>query len=448
MNQSSTLHIIVGLGKTGLSCARYLKQRNIPIAIVDNRQEPPGLQELRQVMPDVPVYLGDFRETILTSAAVLVVSPGVSLKEPVLAKCIARGIPAIGDIELFARQAKAPIVAITGSNAKSTVTTLVGKMAQCAGHHVCVGGNIGIPALELLSEDKPDLYVLELSSFQLETTQSLQAAAATILNISVDHMDRYSALAEYIHAKQRIYPHCHVAVYNRDDPQTTPHCSTKKTISFGLSEPHDNGLGLRHVANQFYLAQGETLLLPTQQLRIKGRHNWSNALAALALGSALQFPMPAMLSALQHFSGLPHRCQWLADHHGVKWYNDSKGTNVGATIAAIEGLGADIQGKLILIAGGIGKGADFSPLYTPVAKYVKTLVLIGQDAPQLAQTLGNATQILHAGSMKNAIYLAAEAAHHGDAVLLSPACASFDMFRDFEHRGEVFANLVKDITTS
>lgn len=415
------MKVIIGLGKTGLSCIRYLLKKNTDIAIVDNRINPPGLPELKNYSPNVPVYLGCFHENILSQADELVISPGVSLKEPAIAKQIKNGKPVIGDIELFARAARAPIIAITGSNGKSTVTTLVGEMAKCAGINVGVGGNLGIPALDLLTAPEPDLYVLELSSFQLETTYSLKAKAAVVLNISPDHMDRYENIEEYKAAKMRIYNGCEVAVIEGE---------------WNLFSTEGN-----------YLTYEKQKLLSIDKLKIKGRHQVSNALAALALGAAAGLPMAAMLKALREFPGLPHRCQWVAKINNVDYYNDSKGTNVGAAKAAIEGLGRGTGHcaltKIILIAGGQGKGADFSELFPVVEKYVRAVILIGQDAPKIKTALTGACKILFAESMREAVKFAAQEAQPGDMVLLSPACASFDMFNNFEHRGEVFCEDVR-----
>lgn len=438
--------LIIGLGKTGLSCARYLNQQNVPFAIMDTRTEPPGLTEFKKEFPNVPIYLGGLQAEIILQAKELIVSPGIALQEPQIAKAIAQGIPAIGDIELFVRAIKKPLIAITGTNGKGTVTTLVGNMIRQAGYKVCVGGNIGTPALELLTADEVDFYVLEISSYQLESTQSLRPAAATILNVSADHLDRYGDMASYIAAKQRIYQHAEISVWNRNDDYTAPkNAGTKNTSSFGLSAPQANEFGIRQKDGQFYLAYGDEILLAVDKLKIKGRHNWLNALAALALGQAINLPMAAMLTALQEFKGLTHRCEWVAEKNGVAWYDDSKGTNVGATAAAIESLGSTITGKLILIAGGLGKGADFTSLCKPVAHYVKVVILIGADALLIAEALQNATVIKHAKSLEEAVLLAKDLSVAGDAVLLSPVCASFDMFNNAEHRGEVFKEIVNNL---
>lgn len=439
----SDYSLVIGLGKTGLSCARYLAKQNISFAVMDTREAPPNLVNLREEFPDVPVYLGGLNEEIILQAKELIVSPGVSLHEPQIAKAIAKGISAIGDVELFARVIKAPLVAITGTNGKGTVTTLVGEMVRHAGKNVCVGGNIGTPVLDLLSDPEPDLYVLEISSFQLETTFSLKPFVATILNISADHLDRYAgAMQPYIAAKQLVYHDAEICVWNRDDKNTYPQNNKSKVISFGLSKPDDNQFGIVSKNKQIYLALGDKDLLSVDELKIKGRYNWANALAALALGHALELPMSVMLQALREFKGLKHRCEWVIEIDGVQWFDDSKGTNVGATTAAIEALGDVIAGKIILIAGGLGKGADFSPLREPVARHVKAVILIGKDAPLLTNVLQGTTSIQQASSLQQAVVMANKSAQCGDAVLLSPACASMDMFRDAEQRGDIFKELV------
>lgn len=437
------LKVVVGLGKTGMSCIRYLAAQGCNLAVIDSRQKPPELDILKQNFPDIPVFLGSFDHNILCQATELIVSPGVAIQEPAIAVQIDQNKPVIGDIELFVRSTNTPIVAITGTNGKSTVVSLVGAMAKNAGINVKVGGNLGTPSLDLL-DNAAELYVLELSSFQLETTYSLKSAAATILNISPDHLDRYPSLAEYLVAKQRIYLGCSAAIVNADDQVCYDHLNLPKTlISFGLNPNLNPDFGL---ANGFLNYRNDHLLA-INELRIKGLHQIANALAALALGSAINLPMAAMLETLRTFSGLPHRCQWVITINGVDWFNDSKGTNVGATKAAIEGLGGSIkkQGKVVLIAGGIGKDADFSPLQTAVAEFVKTVILIGRDAKIIETALHGAAKTIHATSMQDAIELAGAEAAPGDAVLLSPACASFDMFNNFEHRGEVFMQLVKKL---
>lgn len=433
--------LVVGLGKTGLSCARYLAARGVEVAVVDSREQPPALETLRQELPDVAVFTGGFEERVFAYAEQLVVSPGISLREPALAHAIERGVPVLGDIELFARAAQAPVIAITGSNGKSTVTSLVGEMARAAGFDVRVGGNLGTPALELLRESEPDLYVLELSSFQLETTASLQPAAAVVLNVSADHMDRYASLDEYAQAKRRIYLGARHLVLNRDDGLVRAMAVPDRAcIWFGLEAPRSaQEYGLDCDADACWLARGEQRLLPEAALRIRGRHNVANALAALALAEAAGIDGGQALQVLREFPGLAHRAQWVAEQGGVSWFNDSKGTNVGATLAAVSGM----PGKVVLIAGGDGKGADFSPLRAVLAEKGRAAVLIGRDAPRLEQALQGALPLVRAEDMDDAVRQAARLARPGDTVLLSPACASFDMFRNYEHRGDVFMEAVR-----
>ncbi|PRB84415.1 UDP-N-acetylmuramoyl-L-alanine--D-glutamate ligase [Pseudomonas sp. MYb185] len=434
--------IIVGLGVTGLSVARYLAGRGLPFAVCDTRANPPGVDQLKRFAPMADLYLGELDSDLLCSAGELIVNPGIPLSTPAIQAALQAGVSVVGDIELFAREARAPIIAITGSNAKSTVTTLVGAMAEQAGKRVAVGGNIGTPALDLLDE-QPDLYVLELSSFQLETTQALNAEVATVLNISEDHMDRYADLAAYHLAKHRIFRGVRQVVINRDDALSRPLVADQLPCwSFGLSRPDFKGFGLIEQDGEKWLAFEFKALLPVAELKIRGAHNQANALAALALGHAVGLPMPAMLQALREFAGLPHRCQWLGQHAGVDYYDDSKATNVGAALAAIEGFGSDLQGKQILIAGGDGKGADFSALVEPVSRLCRAVILLGRDAPVLEQALAEHVPVQRVTNLDEAVAAAAAVAEPGDAVLLSPACASLDMFRNFEERGRLFAAAV------
>ena len=447
MTQNAALAqtIIVGLGKTGLSVARFLGARGVAFAVTDSRAAPPGLAALQKEFPRAALLLNGLDIRALVEATQIIVSPGVHLRELALVAAQMRGAEIIGDIELFAQAAHAPVIAITGSNGKSTVTTLVGEMAKRAGRNARVGGNLGTPALELLQDAEPDLYVLELSSFQLETTHSLNAAAAVVLNITPDHMDRYPDLAEYAAAKRRVYHGSGVMVVNRDDPMVATMSEAGRKISgFTLNEPAHTDFGVRSVQGERWLAYGEKNLLPASALRIKGDHNIANALAALALGEAVGLPMSAMLETLKEFVGLPHRSQWVAERDGVSWYNDSKGTNVGATLAALSGLGATLgAGKIVLIAGGDGKSADFSVLRAAVATHARAVVLIGRDAPIITAALTSAATLVQASDMKDAVRKAQHLAQAGDAVLLSPACASFDMYSGYEERGRVFAAAVR-----
>ncbi len=442
---SSDLHVIVGLGATGLSCIRYLAAQNIPIAVMDTRNQPPHLDTLKKEYPDVPVTFGGFDTNLLAQAAKIILSPGIALRESAIAAQVKRGVPVIGDIELFAQAVNQPVIAITGTNAKSTVTTLVGKMAEAAGFQVQAGGNLGIPALDLINRDPAtNLFVLELSSFQLETTYSLKPHVATVLNVTPDHMDRYLTLADYQQAKQRVYQHCQTAVCNRDDPLTEYQRAVRKWY-FTMNKPQKNEFGLLTKGNEIYLAYEDQSLLSVAELPIAGKHYQMNALASLAIGHAFGLPFTPMLQMLREFKGLPHRCQLVRERNGVKWYNDSKGTNVGATQAAVLGLGSELSGKLILIAGGVGKNADFSPLVPLIEKYTRHVVLMGEAAQELARVIGDRVPVSFAHSMQEAVQQAAEAARTNDSVLLSPACASFDMFKHYEHRGEVFMEMVKKL---
>ncbi|WP_278800893.1 UDP-N-acetylmuramoyl-L-alanine--D-glutamate ligase [Marinobacter nauticus] len=436
--------LIVGLGKTGLSCVRYLSGQGREIAVADSRLQPPGLDELKAGWPDVPVYLGEFDEELFAGFNELIVSPGISIAEPAIAGAAARGARIRGDIDLFADAADAPIIAITGSNGKTTVTTLVGEMARAAGRNVQVGGNIGTPALDLLDQGA-DLYVLELSSFQLETTEELGALAATVLNVSDDHMDRYPDKMAYFQAKQRIYRGCKNAIVNLDDALSTPMArDTLRFLCFGFNRVNPETFSTRDDDQGTWITWGLDNLLLANELQLMGRHNISNVMAALALGHAAGLAMEPMLEVARSFRGLPHRCEFVRNLNGVDYINDSKGTNVGATVAAIESLVPD-SGKVILIAGGDGKGADFQPLAEPVAACCRALVLIGRDAGKISEAVGASVPQYRATSLQEAVSLARQAAEPGDRVLLSPACASFDMFRDYNDRGEQFRALVEGL---
>ncbi|MCB1773035.1 MAG: UDP-N-acetylmuramoyl-L-alanine--D-glutamate ligase [Gammaproteobacteria bacterium] len=430
--------LIVGLGATGLSCARFLAAQGMQLAVADSREQPPGLAELQQTLPDVAVFLGPFDEKLFASAERLVVSPGVPVATPQIAAAAARGVPVLGDIELFARVAQAPVVAITGSNGKSTVTTLLGEMARASGVHAAVGGNLGTPALDLL-DDAVELYVLELSSFQLETTASLRAAVATLLNVSNDHMDRYTDIDAYAAVKARVFDGAGVGVINADDARVAVMSHADDTWCFTLGEPsNDKTFGVRVIDGARYLCRGEQSLFAVDELKIPGLHNQANALAALAMGSALGFDIEAMRGALRGFTGLPHRTRWVGELGGVSWYDDSKGTNVGAALSALQGLDRGDTSRTVLIAGGTCKGADFAPLGEGLAAFARAVVLIGRDAAQIAAVVPETVVKVEARDMRDAVRQAAALAQPGDRVLLSPACASFDMFSGYAERGDVF----------
>lgn len=441
---SSAQRVVVGLGATGLSVARYLAHRGERFAVVDTRAEPPGLAQLRRELPGISVFAGEIPQSLLNAASELIVSPGLAPDLPFLLEAEAAGAAIRGDVDLFARAARAPVVGITGSNAKSTVTALVGAMAAAAGMKVGVGGNLGTPALDLLADDR-ELYILELSSFQLERSGSLDLAVACVLNLSADHLDRHGNLQRYHQAKHRIFRGCRHAVVNSDDPLTIPPGGDGMQVSaWRLREPDLHGYGVhRDDQGVEWLARGFDNLLPVSEIALAGRHNLANALAAVAIAHSAGLPTAAVLHGLRHFRGLPHRCQLVAERGGVRWIDDSKATNVGAARAAIEGMG---RGRnLVLIAGGRGKGGDYTALVGPVSAHCKALLLIGETAGRLARDLGDAVSVQHCTSLRQAVQLAASLAVAGDCVLLSPACASFDMFRDYAQRGDEFAAAVRDL---
>ena len=400
--------------------------------------------ELRAEWPDLPVYLGEFDADLFAGFNELVVSPGISIAEPAIRGAADKGAVIRGDIDLFSEVADAPIIAITGSNGKTTVTTLVGEMARAAGRRVEVGGNIGTPALELLGRGA-DLYVLELSSFQLETTRELNALAATVLNVSDDHMDRYPDKMAYFQAKQRIFNGCQNAVVNLDDALSTPMARDNlRFLCFGFHRVNPDTFSTRDDDEGTWITFGFDNLLLAEELGLMGQHNISNVMAALALGHAAGLPMDVMLETAKRFKGLPHRCEFVRRVSDVDYINDSKGTNVGATAAAIESL-VPAGGKIVLIAGGEGKGADFSLLAEPVATHCRAVVLIGADAGIIATALGNRVETVNAADIAGAVHTARKLAQPGDRVLLSPACASFDMFRDYGDRGDRFRQQVEGL---
>ncbi|MET0279587.1 MAG: UDP-N-acetylmuramoyl-L-alanine--D-glutamate ligase [Steroidobacteraceae bacterium] len=431
--------VVAGLGKTGQSVVRHLLARGWQVAVTDTRPEPPGLASLLKEAPGIQVVTGRLDPQLLQQADCVVASPGLPQDDPFFEAARARGLPVIGDIELFARSGARPVVGITGTNGKSTVTTMVARMAEQGGVTTRAGGNLAPPALELLEGGPAQLYVLELSSYQLESTYSLELAAATVLNVTPDHMDRYADMAAYAAAKARIFERCATAVINLDDPLVAAMPRRdQQTLSFSLLA--DSGADyclVTHGSRDWLTHRGERLLA-MDELRVVGSHNAANALAALALGDALGLARAPMLAALRDFPGLPHRAAFVADVAGVRYVNDSKGTNVGATLAAVAGF----RGPLLVIAGGDGKGQDFSPLRGAFAGKVRRVLLIGRDAPQLEAALAGACDTERCASLEAAVIAASRHARTGDTVLLSPACASLDMFRDYAHRGVVFADAV------
>ncbi len=439
--------VIVGLGRTGLSAARYLLAHGWRVAVTDTREQPPELARLLALDASIPVRLGGLDVALLAGATCVVASPGVALSHAFFDEARRRGLEIVGDIELFARAADAPVAGITGTNGKSTVTTLLGRMAARAGLTVRVGGNLGEPALDLLGEApgkaphgaaRTELYVLELSSFQLEATRSLDLRAAAVLNVTADHLDRYAGLAEYAAAKARIFARCDWAVVNADDPLVRAMPAPGQAVLSYSLDPHSSA---DYVLAEGWLLRRGTRLLPLAELGIKGLHNAANALAALALGEALGLDTDVMLSSLREFTGLPHRMQTVRTVRGVTYVNDSKGTNVGATLAAVSGL----TGPLLVIAGGDGKQQDFAPLAPAFRGKVRRVLLIGRDRDAIARVLEAVCPCERCDSLPDAVRAAAAAARPGDTVLLSPACASLDMFRDYAHRGAVFADAVQEL---
>lgn len=433
--------LVVGLGMTGLSVVRHLHKLGESIVVVDSREFPPSLNEFNESFSGIPLHTGKFDNKLFTRAQRIVVSPGVPLSEPAIQQARDSGVEITGDIDLFAHEVDAPVVGITGSNGKSTVTSLLAMMANKAGIEAAAGGNIGLPVLDMLN-DASELYVLELSSFQLETLGRLPMSAAVVLNVSPDHMDRYADVNAYAMCKQKIYENAAHATINRDDAFVAKMLNHQDNATgFTLKQPEAGDFGLCEQNGETFLCQGDERLIGTSELKIRGQHNYANALAALALGSSLNLPMQPMLEALREFTGLEHRTQWVAEINGVNWFNDSKGTNVGATLAAINGL----PGKHVLIAGGQSKGADFTPLRDVARQRLRATVLIGEDAEKIAQAVDQLVQVRFAADMAEAVRMASELAEPGDNVLLSPACASFDMFRGFAERGEVFVKTVREL---
>ncbi|PID43023.1 MAG: UDP-N-acetylmuramoyl-L-alanine--D-glutamate ligase [Proteobacteria bacterium] len=438
---SDKKHIVVGIGKTGVSCVRYLLGQGADVEVVDTRENPSGLDKFRSEFPHVPLRLGPLDSDYLCTADDLVVSPGVAIATPEISRAMDVGVHVTGDIDIFSCVAEAPIIAITGSNGKSTVTTLLGEMAKNAGTKVATGGNLGTPALDLL-DPSIELYILELSSFQLETTRRLGAMSATVLNVSEDHMDRYPTIEAYHAAKHRVFNGSNNAIVNDDQPLTNPLLTQgMRVIHFGLGHPALKKFSTISEQEEVWLAYGYQTLLPVREMKLRGKHNISNALAALALGHTAGLPMDRMVETLKTFSGLPHRCEWVRTINSVDYINDSKGTNVGATCAAIDSLGGTISGKVILIAGGEGKDSDFSPLKSKINRYVSEVCVIGRDAKLIAR-VAEGVPVTFCDTLQDAVIRANAVARPGDLVLLSPACASFDMFDNYEQRGCRFAEAV------
>jgi len=434
--------LVLGLGDTGVSGVRWLTAQGARVRAADSRPTPPGLAGIRAEHPEVDARTGPFDDALLEGVDTVLASPGIALRERIVRTALARGIEVLGDVEIFAREVrargKARVIGITGTNGKSTVTALAGEMARAAGLNTVVAGNIGVPVLDTLDEPDPDLYVIELSSYQLETTWSLELEAAAMLNLTQDHMDRYDSMEDYARAKERIFRHVRRRVVNRDDPWSRGMADTE-SYSFGLGVPGNiREWGLN--AQRTHIMRGDVEVIDLGDMAITGLHNAANAMAAHALASGLPLPPRAMENALREFTGLPHRVELVARANGISFFDDSKGTNVGASVAALEGF----REKVVLIAGGDGKGQDFSPLLPAVKAHARAVVLIGRDAPAMAAVLVEANvPLANATSMDEAVEAAYALAHKGDAVLLSPACASFDMFRNYGHRGDVFAEAAR-----
>ena len=444
--------LVLGLGETGLSLARWLTAQGARVRAADSRDLPPTFAVLRVELPQIEIHCGAFHDETFSGIDLIALSPGVPLFEPALQRAIAHGIPVVGDIELFAQhlsaaQSKPKVIAITGANGKTTVTSMVGAMCRAAGLDTELAGNISPAVLDVLLRRKgqqPEAWVLELSSFQLETISTLNADASTVLNVSEDHLDRYAGMDAYAAAKARIFQGDGVQVLNRDDVRSFGmKLPGRKQITFGLSEPlHDNDWGIERVGSDIWLVQGQQRVLNANELQVAGLHNVANALVALALCRAIGLPLVPLLDALRAFKSLPHRVERVAEINGVVYYDDSKGTNVGATVAALQGLGR----SAVLIAGGEGKEQDFAPLHPVVAQYARAVVLIGRDANKIEVALqGCGVAVVHAHDMGDAVRQSAALAQPGDAVLLSPACASFDMFHNYKHRAEVFISAVQAV---
>jgi UDP-N-acetylmuramoylalanine--D-glutamate ligase len=448
--------LVLGLGETGLSLARYLNAQGACVRVADSRLEPPGVTILRREMPQADVHCGPFGDDLLQGVDRIAISPGVPLAEPFVQRAIAHGIPVEGDIELLAQQlatndyrSNTKVIAITGANGKTTVTSMVGAMCVAAGLDTQVAGNISPAVLDALRgrKQQPQVWALELSSFQLETTYTLDADAAVVLNVTEDHLDRYAgSMDSYAAAKAAIFRGHGVQVLNRGDTRSAAMgIAGRKQLSFGLDAPAtENDWGVLRDETAIWLMQGKQKMMRADELHVSGLHNVANALAALALCRSLGMPLQPLVRALKAFKGLPHRVEKVAEVNGITYYDDSKGTNVGATEAALKGMGK----PAIVILGGDGKGQDFLPLKEAVAKHARAAVLIGRDAPLIEQALqGCGKPVLKALNMDEAVKIATANAQAGDAVLMSPACASFDMYKSYLHRAEVFIAAVKKLET-
>ncbi|NNE38513.1 MAG: UDP-N-acetylmuramoyl-L-alanine--D-glutamate ligase [Gammaproteobacteria bacterium] len=437
--------IVIGLGMTGMSFVRHLSEKTTRLGVVDTRHNPPQLDTLLKEYPDIPFIAGKFDQDLLSSADLLLVSPGVTLSSPAIQAAIHSGAAISGDIELFLNEAQAPVIAVTGSNGKSTVAKLVSEMIAGSGRKVLLGGNYGVPALALLESDVPDFYVLELSSFQLETLNNVNIAVSTILNISEDHMDRYRNFQEYVSVKGKIFKGEGIKIINLDDPVV---CNLVRTddnvISFTHEKPEEGSFGVCQVGDIEWICFGNQRILKVSELQITGRHNLTNSLASLALGNAIGLEIESMAESLKQFKGLPHRCETVLKLNNVEWINDSKATNPGATCAAVQGLANGEN--IILIAGGDAKNADLSSLSDMVKDRVHSAILIGKDADIVERAISSQCNIYHAMSLAAAVNTAHRIASSGDIVLLSPACSSLDMFADYMERGDKFTICVRQLS--
>ncbi|HWT54312.1 MAG TPA: UDP-N-acetylmuramoyl-L-alanine--D-glutamate ligase [Rhodocyclaceae bacterium] len=468
MKLTGTHVLVLGLGESGLAMARWCVRMGARVRVADTRSNPPYAVQLADLVPEAELVCGEFNDALLAGIDTLALSPGLPAGQMIVLQARLKGVAVVGEIELFAHALRnlhsvvemPRVIAITGTNGKTTTTALTGHLCKAAGYDTEVAGNISPAALTALldrleRDALPRIWVLELSSFQLETLNSLNADAATVLNVSDDHLDRYINLDEYAEAKARIFgsgdgctPHDGTQVLNRDDPRVRRMViAGRPLLTFGLDVPaHAHDFGLLHKGGEHWLAQGDKALMPLSKLPINGLHNAANALAALALCSAIGLPMDRLLAGLQTFKGLPHRVEFVSEIGGVRYYDDSKGTNVGATLAALEGRLAGSAGKVVLIAGGDGKGQDFSPLRQAVCEAARAVVLIGRDAGRIEAVLeGCGVPLRTAADLPAAVKISAELATPGDVVLLSPACASLDMFRNYAHRAEVFIAAVRDL---
>jgi UDP-N-acetylmuramoylalanine--D-glutamate ligase len=442
------IYLVIGLGKTGISCIEYLVDKGENVAVADTRTNPSNLKDIKEKYPCVNISTGAIPDELIKRANTIIVSPGISFNESFIQKAINLKKEIIGDVELFVRSARAPIIAVTGTNGKTTVTTLIGEIAEKSGLKVLVGGNIGTPALDLLEQPKPDLYVLELSSFQLQTTLSMCFDVSILLNITEDHIDHHGSINSYRNAKFKIFKNCKTAVINEAllseiFPCNNYDINVEKIFNFSLNKPStSNDFGIVESNGNKLLANGDEILMPVSDLKIVGIHNQENVLSVLAACKAFGLKTENITSVLKEFKGIKHRCQLIREKNSIKWYNDSKATNVGATVASVTGLGSKNK-NIILIAGGVGKNADFTKLREPIKNHVKTVILFGRDVKIISNAIKNTANIICCENLQKTIEIAENLSEKGDIILFAPACASFDMFKNYEHRGDEFTNLSK-----